>query len=86
MQILCSNLALVKNVDIASSICIIVEVIAEEFSWIFRNRCPSRMVLRIVPDTISKMDGLAIGANYARQIMTSLQLEQYLLLLTAYVL
>jgi hypothetical protein len=33
MQILSLNLALVKNVDIASSICIIVEVIAEEFSW-----------------------------------------------------
>ena len=86
MQILSSNLALVKNVDIASSICIIVKVIVEEFSWIFRNRYPSRMVLRIIPDTISKMDGLALRANYARQIMTSLQLEQYLLLLTAYVL
>jgi hypothetical protein len=34
-----------------------------------------------MPDTISKIDGLAIGANYTQQIMTSLQLEQDLLLL-----
>ena len=41
------------------------------------------MVLRIIPEAICKIDGPAIGANDSRQIMTGLQLEQYLLLLTA---